>query len=171
MTETDIKILLKRFYDGNTTLEEEEILSEFLLSNDSISSGLEADKKLFRAFSELKEPIIPHEFENNIETYIDHLDNQSRKTVTVWHSGWKKIAGVAAAAIILIASAISYNSYNNKQNDTLYISQEKVYTQAERALVLLSQNLNKGTSKVDVAKKKVDKVNHKVNEILNRQFQ
>lgn len=167
MTETDIKILLERFYDGNTSLEEERILSEFLLHNDNLAPDLEPDKKLFSSINKLKETAPPQEFENNIESYIDYLDNKGRKTLTIWAAGWKKIAGIAAAVILLIATGISYNNYETRQKDSLYISEEKVYSEAERALVLLSQNLNKGTSKIDVAEKKVDKVG----EILNKQFQ
>ena len=167
MTETDIKILLERFYDGNTTLEEERILSDFLLHNDNIPPGLEPDKKLFSCINELNGTTPTQEFENNIESYIDSLDSESKKTVALHPSVWKKIAGIAAAVIVLIATGISYNNYEIKQKDSLYISREKAYSEAERALVLLSQNLNKGTSKVDIAEKKVDKVN----EIINKQFQ
>lgn len=167
MKETDIKILLERFYEGTTTLEEEKILSEFLLQNDNISPVFEPDKKLFKALNGINEQTPSQEFENNIESFIDNLDNQSRKTVPIWSIGWKKTASIAAAVIVMIASGISYNNYETRQKNAMSLSQEQVYNEAERALVLLSQNLNKGVSKVDIAEKQVDKVN----EILNKQFQ
>ena len=71
MNLTKIRILLEKFYDGESTLEEENQLIIFFSSED-IPESLESDKKLFLSMkckdSDIK---VPDDLNDNISDFID----------------------------------------------------------------------------------------------------
>ena len=86
----------------------------------------------------------------------------SRRLTLYWLSG-------VAASILLCISFLQYkSSYQayDRLSDT-YTNPKDAAAAAEKALLLLSQNLNKGISQVDNAGQEIDKVNNILNKHLN----
>ncbi|MEG2243404.1 MAG: hypothetical protein RR938_05575 [Muribaculaceae bacterium] len=155
-----IETLLDSFYNGTTTTEEEKILTDYFLSATDIPQHLTADKELFIELSKASNLRI----ESKINALIDSLD----KKEDIHRINWKWISGIAAGIALLISSGIVY-FYNNNSIDNLepkdtYTDVNKAYTEAESALLLVSEALNKGEAQYTKAEKKMDRIN----EILNK---
>ena len=86
----------------------------------------------------------------------------TRRRTLYWLSG-------VAASILLCISFLQYKSSyhaHDRLSDT-YTNPKDAAAAAEKALLLLSQNLNKGISQVDNAGQEIDKVNNILNKHLN----
>ena len=68
----EIKILLEKFYEGLTSLEEERILRDYF-RNQSVPEELISDKDLF-LFTDSEKEIVPssQNLERKLENWIDH---------------------------------------------------------------------------------------------------
>ena len=85
----------------------------------------------------------------------------ARRRTLYWLSG-------VAASILLCIGFFQYDvsSHTPERRDT-YTNPEDAAVAAEKALLLLSHNLNKGTSQVNNAGQEIDKVNNILNKHLN----
>lgn len=168
----NIDTLLKSFYDGSTTIDEEKMLKEYFLTANNIPHHLKADKELFANLSKDKIYVAPLEMEQRIETFIDTWAEKEKKK----HIGTRKfnrlwISGIAAGIALLIISTVMYiyndNSADNLRTDT-YSDVNIAYTEAEKALLLVSETLNKGEAQYAKAESKIDKINEILNKNLNK---
>ena len=75
----------------------------------------------------------------------------------------------AVAAILLCIAFFQYDvsSHTPDRPRDTYTNPEEAAVAAEKALLLLSQNLNKGISQVNDAEQEIDKVNNILNKHLN----
>lgn len=144
-----IRELLEKYWEGETSLEDEEMLRSFYAvdHNDLPADLLEA-QPLFRYFREeanLELPALPA-----METVIAQLSPVIKQKP--WDH-WMKYA-----AIFLIAIGLGYagRQYQEKQHridvilaqkDT-YEDPQQAFAATQKALRLLARNLNKGTSQV-----------------------
>ena len=144
-----IRELLERYWEGESSLEEEDMLCSFYAAEraDLPPDLLEA-QPLFRYFTEaanLELPALPE-----IETVIAQLPPVIKPKP--WEH-WMKYA-----AIFLIAVGLGYagRQYEEKQRriDVVFAQQDtyedpqKAFVATQKALRLLAKNLNKGTSQV-----------------------
>jgi hypothetical protein len=139
-----IRELLEKYWEGESSLEEEEMLRSFyaVQHNDLPADLLEA-QPMFRYFSE----------EANRELAELPPIQLAAVVKPMFWEHWMKYA-----AIFLIAVGLGYagRQYQQKQErmdvvlaqrDT-YDDPEKAYAVTKKALQLLAKNLNKGTSQV-----------------------
>lgn len=118
-----LDILLQRYWEGETSLEEEKELRSLLLE----SEGYEAEKSFFLGiaeYAELKEDI---------------QNPQGR--IKIWNPMWFQIA---AGLLVLLVSGISIYSYQQKQ------AEKEAYQQVMDALTLLQTNMQKGTENLQL---------------------
>jgi type VI protein secretion system component VasF len=115
--------LLKKYWEAETSLAEEQELAQLLLN----SEGYEQEKALFSSFSELKKIDSSH-------TYIPKA--KVRKLNTTWIS-W------AASLAILIGSFSAWRAYENHQ------AEKAAYEEVMRALALIQSNLSKGQEQME----------------------
>ncbi|MDD4821693.1 MAG: hypothetical protein PHI48_03945 [Bacteroidales bacterium] len=177
MKKDEINELEKSFFEGNTTLGEEQLLMT-RFKKDVKGDGVLSEDKI----------VIPKGLEERLSLKIDSLEeaeraqHQSRSIPLYW------VKGIAASLLILLSvgSYIWYNrpdspnSSNNEtaintvsdssemsqpsegvsQNSTMQITpdEKEACEQAEKALRLLAVNLKKGLNSADLAQKKSDKV-------------
>lgn len=151
-----IKALLEKFYNGESTLDEEKILNEYF-KQDDISSDLIADRDIFLYNQEEKNslqdiPDISDDILNTIERNELHHIPVRRKTI-YW------MYRVAAGIIILLASYfILENQLDKNQNgeyqfaDT-YENPEEAYDHAKQTLLYVSAMLNNGTEHLEPIEK------------------
>ena len=139
-----IRELLERYWEGETSLEEEEMLRSFYAveHNDLPADLLEA-QPLFRYFTSAANVELPA---------LPALELPPVIRQQPWEH-WMKYA-----AIFLIAIGLGYagRQYQEKQHridvvlaekDT-YDDPQKAFAATQKALRLLAKNLNKGTSQV-----------------------
>jgi hypothetical protein len=144
----EIKKLLDKFYEGETSLEEENLLKNFFKSS-SIPEYMAADKEFFVQM-DTEQNKIP---ENN--NLLDHLHKTINLQVKREKYGHRlnlfyKISSIAAglAIFVLTYMVIIHKDQKQLKNDT-YKDPKLAYEQVKRTLVYLSQNLNHGTQPLE----------------------
>jgi hypothetical protein len=126
------------------------------------------DKKIDELINKAlqEEQALPEGLSRRLEKQIDtwasteekKTRSLTRRRTLYWLSG-------VAASILLCISFLQYES-SYQAYDT-YTNPKDAAAAAEKALLLLSQNLNKGISQVDNAGQEIDKVNNILNKHLN----
>lgn len=132
-----IKILLEKYFEGETSVIEENELRTYF-SSPNVAPPLEQYKPIFGYFSIAKE----QQFEQDIP-----LKTKKRKVVA-WLS-------VAASIVVLIGvGTFAYFNYNQTQNEDLgtYDSPEQAFRETQKALALLSDHVNTGVESVQYIK-------------------
>ncbi len=133
--ESQIKELKQKYWEGNTSVEEERLLKKHF--NKQTPSGME---DLF--FAELEK-----QKSKNSTTSFSIPQN---KTKILW-----QLSSAAATIIVLIALAIGFNKYNYN-NEYIVNNPNEAYEISRQALLLVSSNLNKGKTYTT----KIDKINN-----------
>ncbi len=152
---TKIRKLLDRFYLGETTLEEEQLLLAYF-SSASVPEELIADRDLFRSLDPAGNNIVvPGGLNQKI---LDVLDQQERKEVRTRRISIFSLSGLAAGLLVVIALYVGY--FRDGQSDLLasqeltdtYENPQDAYAEAKRALTYVSAKLNAGTSELERVK-------------------
>lgn len=140
-----IEELLARYYEGQTTLEEEETLRGYF-SGSEVPGYLQPDKDLFLGIAnEKSQEVLSPEFELDILKAIQESEikeKYSRKSISrqlYW------ISGVAASLILLIATYFFLQS--NSIQDT-YDNPQLAYNETKKILSYVSSKMNKGLDPV-----------------------
>lgn len=122
-----IEILLEKYFEGETTIAEENELKKYFSSSD-VAQHLEHYRGMFGYFTAAKE----QRFEQVIP-----LKTKTQKKVA-WLS-------IAASVVVLLGLFTFYNQ-NISQNQDLgtYDDPEKAFQETQKALNLLSKNVNVG---------------------------
>ena len=126
------------------------------------------DKKIDELINKAlqEEQALPEGLSRRLEKQIDtwasteekKTRSLTRRRTLYWLSG-------VAATISFLQYKSSYQAHD-RLSDT-YTNPKDAAAAAEKALLLLSQNLNKGISQVDNAGQEIDKVNNILNKHLN----
>lgn len=117
-----IEQLLEKYLEAETSVKEEQLLSEYFNGSD-VAAHLEEYRPLFVYFAESRN-----------ETYTKTIQLKSQK------SNWKWLS-VAASVVLLFSVYTGYNEYQVYQT-------EKAFENTKMAFQMLNKNLNKGTAAV-----------------------
>lgn len=147
MTKTeDIKRLLARYYDGQTTEEEESTLRSYF-NSDAIDDCLKDESAIFTALQSAECPL-PEGLEARLNRQINQwntVETTAHRTVRLSNLRW--IVGIAACLLLLFAAgAVVYQSENRDrltEQDT-YTDTKDAYAETSRALLKFSNSINKG---------------------------
>lgn len=141
MKKEELNRLLEKYYNGQSTVEEEEVLRSFFNGTD-IPEGYEAEKAIFVYYSasmDIPEP--SDDFEGRILTGIDEFGNRSNL------SGNRNIIRVilsTAAGLLILAGSYFFFTDKNELQDT-FTDPELAYAETIKILMDVSSQLNKGT--------------------------
>jgi len=128
--------LLDKYFDGDTSLEEEQVLHLYFKSN-AVAAHLEVYRDMFAYFSESKKDKLPEAF--SLETEI--------KTKTRVVSNWKKWYSIAALLIVALGAAFFF-----EQNSNRIAAEEQeamaAYENAKEALDFISIQFNESSQKL-----------------------
>jgi hypothetical protein len=173
-----IRTLLTAFYNGETTQEEEAALCKFF-NTKNISEKWNIDKKLFHILYDLSPIEISEKFserlEKNIDLYIKQKNDKNEYTKPKKNIDRYVIrrllitaGSVAAAVLLFLGIFLSYDNLFDKKyviTDTFTDPQEAIVV-AEKILISVSINLNKGLLPIKKIKENMDKTNKIINENL-----
>jgi len=142
----EIKTLLGKFYEGFTSLEEEQTLRDYF-RNQTVPEEFGADRELF-LFSLTEAKVIP--MNPGLEKKLEHLIDlqQSGETRSKHIQLWYKVASIAAGLAILV---VCYLFINKQRTDTehrtkdTYTDPQIAYAQVKQTLLYISEKLNQGT--------------------------
>ena len=145
MEPNTIKQLLEKYYEGTTSIEEEQLLKDFFRYR-PVPAELEADKELF-LYTSLEAKTLPvnSQLEQRLTDWIDQQDVKTNKKIRkVWVY---RVAGIAALFAVIITCYLTYSHpKNNVVTKDTYQDPKVAYAEAKRALLYVSQQLNKGTA-------------------------
>ncbi len=150
----EIREMLDRFYQGESTLEEERRLKDFF-STGSVPEELLADRELFLSFLEEGLDIsVPGDLDQQIIAAIDREEKKDQKARRI---NLYSLSGLAAGLLALIAVYLFFLRDDRPelvafhQVDT-YEDPMKAYEEAKQTLFYVSAKLNSGTSELKYVK-------------------
>jgi len=127
-----VEKLLKKYFEANTTVAEEETLREYFLQ-EKVAAHLERHKPMFGYFSKAKE----ERFTKQVPLALKTVG--SKKSLYRWFS-------VAAAAVLMFGIYFG-KSYQDEQQ-LKQQQAEYAYNETKKALDMLAENFGRGTEKV-----------------------
>lgn len=142
----NIEKLIEKYFAGNTTLRQEEILHQYFTTQ-KVPNHLQCYQYLFGYYKVKRQEV----FEKPVK-----IPNQSKMPYYKWLS--------VAAMLIFVLGVYIISQKPTKTNKAQLLAD---YQTAQQALQLISKNLNKGTyamaqlQEFDIAKNKVFKNNKK----------
>ena len=175
--ENKIEELLKAFYNGDTTLEEEALLLTFF-NRKNLDEKWNTDRDILNALGDSSEIMLPKGVNERLENFIDiHIaktsvkENESQDEKIPLKSKTQRllIAITSSAAAIFLCIGIFYSLERNNSSDMIadtYTNPEEAAIAVEQALILVSSKLNQGLSPLEKVKENIDKTN----ELLNENF-
>lgn len=152
MDTDNIRQLLDRYYDGQTSEREEQELKDYFLQDD-VPPQWATDQRLFRQLYGADMPTIDG-LEQRLSRQIDSW-NRVEKTAgrharTV---GLRWITGIAASLLLLFAIGLLVD---RQQKQAQYAAQQDTfddprdaYAETQKALMMFSKSINKGLNKVE----------------------
>lgn len=149
MEYNEIRTLLNRYWEGETSLEDEDLLRSFFAENQhNLPADLQEAAPLFGYFAAEISRDLPA---------LPETDTPQPIVVSMprpWQH-WMKYAAVLLMAAGLTYSVQQFKAKQDKDKTTLAFNQEdtfndpdKAYAATKKALELLAKNLNKGTAQV-----------------------
>jgi len=159
MQEEELKRLIEKYYNGESTEEEESTLRDFFRKN-NIPQGYEAEKEIFSYYTESSEiPEPSHDFEAQILAAIDA--SERGRGIQKVRRYLLPILSVAAGLLIL-AGSYFFLIHRNEQRDTF--SDPKIaYAETMRILKDVSSQMNRGAQVLEPM--------GKINEIREKSFE
>lgn len=184
----NIKELLNEFYNGNTTLEQEQELFRFF-NSENVPDELIDEADIFLSLYKGDDIVIPEDLDLNLSILIDKLDsdknnipkeisfyndnkpneshNPPQKTISLFNRQWIKIASIAASFTLIFTISLYLYNNENQMTDT-YTDPELAYAEAQKALSLVATNLNEGFEQIETAESNLGKANKILNEQINK---
>lgn len=146
----NIKELISLYFDGKTTAEQESFLKEFF-SQEAIPEIYKEDQLLLQALFQKDSIPIPTDLEQKLQASISHLALQEEKHKRIPFKTWGWMA--AAATLIIALSLPLYFIQKSQQNESPQLSQvdHNKIQEAQKALILLSKNYNKGLEQLNLS--------------------
>jgi hypothetical protein len=145
MTTQEVKQLLQRYFEGESTLTEERMLETYFRSG-KVADDLREYTGFFSGLSELSESVN----EDNIEREIlEFIQENEPKEAQGRHWLWQTITGIAASVILVIGGMLLYQQQEQSQpfKDT-FSNPEIAWAYAEQTLGYMSAKYNKGLSAI-----------------------
>ena len=129
-----IEILIEKYFQGETSIAEEQELKNYFSSPD-VAPPLEQYKPMFGFFAQAKE-----------QQYKAIVPLKAKKrTVVAWLS-------IAASVVVLLGvGTFAYVNYNDQQSEDLgtYDDPEVAFRETQKALALISEHVNTGIESVE----------------------
>lgn len=146
-----VRKMLERFYQGETSLEEERWLQDYL-SSTTVPEDLLADRELFMAFEDKDDAIpVPRDLNAKIQNTIDREEKGSLRTRRI---SLYSISGLAAGLLALIAVYVFFLRTDTplllsaRQSIDTYEDPMDAYQEAKKTLAYVSGKLSTGTSEI-----------------------
>jgi len=164
--ENKIEQLLNGFYTGDTTPEEEALLSEYLKS-ENLDESRHTDRDIFNALYDTADIPLPECIAERLETAIDkHIAETSAPI------GKKRLYAVISGAAAVVLLCVGLFFFTEKQSQTNFIADtysdpKEAALAAEQALLFVSNKLNQGLSPLEKVTESVDKTNKLLNETIS----
>ena len=159
-----IEKLLERYYNAETSEQEEQELKDFF-RHEEVPPHLLAEKEIFL---QLQASDTPDGMEERLGKLIDQWELSEQKTQKkrrIFHLQW--IGSIAASLLLVIG--ISLYQQEPQRKDTC-ATPEEAYAHAEKALLLFSETLNKGLRPIEEMQKTNQSICKQINKLNNTEL-
>lgn len=156
-----IERLLERFYNAETSEQEEQELKDFF-HHGEVPPHLLAEKEMFL---QLQASDAPEGMEERLGNLIDQWElseQKMQKKRRIFHLQW--IGSIAASLLLVIGMSLYFHEPQRK--DTC-ATPEEAYAHAEKALVMFSEALNKGIRPIQDMEKTNENIRKQINKLNN----
>jgi hypothetical protein len=147
----EIRVLLEKYFEGETTLEEDQALLDYF-SGENVDSKLRPFQQQFLLLQSGREPLA---FDPGFETRLaDMIESQQEIPRHKPKSPWITRLAVAASIAILIgiSGVIVLNKEWHKEKDT-FSDPQLAYAEAQKTLLYVSQKMNQGMKPLNAVSK------------------
>ncbi len=161
-----IKHKLQKYFEGESSLEDEKLLAEYFRS-DQIDAELLHYRELFAGFDELRTA----ETESMEDNLMDYIMEAEHREKTKYRHLWQSVSGIAAALLIALL-VVNYNNDKPNWKDT-YSDPQQAYVEASRTLHYIAGKYQKGLAQLQPVKK-LNEATKPMNEgltVINKGFQ
>jgi hypothetical protein len=153
-----IEQLLEKYYNGETSLEEERKLRWYFQTRD-VPEWLQPEKKMYDYFQKIRQEELSPGFTQKLSKFIDKQQKAQGKTIARTVLLW---AGSAAAALIILLTVWlgykePFSPYASAFQDT-FDDPELAYLETKKVLLMVSEKMNEGTQNLQA----LDKLNEGV---------
>ena len=149
--------LLEKYFDGETSLQEETMLSTYFNENE-VAADLQQYQPLFQYFKEEQAIQLSDDFENRLATALEKLEAQPTEAKIKKMPFISQLRRIAAAAVIIFGAFMAYQQINQPPaeedlatNDKFApydaMTEQEAYERTKAALMLISNKLNTSTQK------------------------
>jgi hypothetical protein len=139
MKPEEIKEILHRYFEAETTLEEEKLLAAYFNSG-HVNDELKDFIPYFGGITELIEKNNDSAIEDDVMSYILEQETQEKSKYR-WL--WQTVTGIAASVIIILSGYLIYQNQNKSFKDT-FTNPEEACMYAKQTLQYVSAKYNKG---------------------------
>jgi hypothetical protein len=118
----EIRTLIERFFEGDTTLEEEQWLYDFFKQPQSLPEDLEVYRETFLDFDAiaLTETDGATTDIANHEAPLTNIEIPINSAPPKYHGWWRQVAGIAAMMAVVFGGMWTYQSYQRFQLEKVY---------------------------------------------------
>ena len=176
----NIEQLLKKFYEGTSTQEEEHFLTEYFLKEENVDERWEEDRQVFRLLHDtqiqipagvskrLEEAIMQMESsqKDSQEIPLNNLQEASQKSLSRIRTLYYWISGAAAVALLCIGLFFATRDPLSPKMADTFSDPEEAALVAGQTLAFISAQLNNGLDKVAEVEQEFEKVNQLLNKHL-----
>lgn len=144
METKEVKQLLQRFFNGESSASEERKLETYFRSG-KVAEELEEYAGFFEGINELARAT---EDDNSIEDQVmDYILENELQEKSKYRWMWKTVTGIAASIIIVVGGLLLYQQQDETYKDT-FERPEVAYAYAEQTLEYISSKYNKGLAEL-----------------------
>ncbi|MCK9204008.1 MAG: hypothetical protein M0P58_06145 [Bacteroidales bacterium] len=152
MNTREIENLLERYFEGQTTLAEEQILKTFFSGNE-VPDELKKHQLLFQYFKQEKlENLSNDDFEQKLSAILATDEKAQAKTRHILAGNRFFYIGSIAAGILLLIGlffTLRDDVFNKNKANVQLSREEQAYLEARQALLIVSANFNTGIREVE----------------------
>ena len=141
MESQKINILLQKYFEAETTLEEENELITYFSSED-VEESLKMYVPMFSGMKELS----VEEHAQLGDDLMNFILESEHKEKLHYRWMWQIVTGIAAS-VILVMLAVNFYSSQNQWKDT-FSDPKKAYAEASKTLNYVSEKYNKGLAQL-----------------------
>ncbi len=158
MNQQQIKILLEKYFEGETNLQEEAQLARYF-QQENIAEDLVQYKPLFQFYDQQKSIAPSEEFDRKIQ---QKTRPEKRPYVVRMYRVMARVAAVIALSFLTYQAYEYYILPEQKNPNYIVLDEaadaEEAYEQIKAALMLVSSKMNEGTEKTTAGLIKINEV-------------
>jgi len=148
MKREEIKILLEKYFEAETTLREEHLLKDYF-QNELVDDELEPYKAFFAGLNKMDRTGDASGIEESVMDYILEKESMNKNR---YRQMWLTVTGIAASLLIAVGGMLFYQQQQAPFRDT-FANLDEAMAHAQQTLIFMSEKYNKGMAQLQPMQK------------------